>query len=163
MSSVRNSFASGKTKNVQFRIQQLKNLLRFYNENAEKILDAVYKDLRKVILFTFNFVSSMLVAVILKVLWFSCLGILAPKHSKYIMHFTQHLIWFVRWIFFCYVFYSRLTKTFSRLSVKNRSPVNTFCSVSLEKTKNRCFYKKKLEKNDCVYLFLFLFHACWWR
>ncbi|KAK2724439.1 aldehyde dehydrogenase family 3 member B1-like isoform X3 [Artemia franciscana] len=47
VSSVRNSFASGKTKNVQFRIQQLKNLLRFYNENAEKILDAVYKDLRK--------------------------------------------------------------------------------------------------------------------
>ena len=40
----------------------------------------------------------------------SFLGNFTPKHSKYIMHFTQYLIWIIRCIFFCYVFFSRLTK-----------------------------------------------------
>lgn len=45
--SLRNSFDSGKTKPLQFRLKQLKALLRLYEENTKEMLDALYKDLRK--------------------------------------------------------------------------------------------------------------------
>jgi acyl-CoA reductase-like NAD-dependent aldehyde dehydrogenase len=38
---------SGLTKDIKFRKQQLSNLARFCLENADALLDAVYKDLRK--------------------------------------------------------------------------------------------------------------------
>lgn len=43
----RNAFASGKTRDINFRIKQLESLLRLYEENEAELLDAVYKDLRK--------------------------------------------------------------------------------------------------------------------
>ena len=43
----RNAFASGKTRDINFRIKQLESLLRLYDENEAELLDAVYKDLRK--------------------------------------------------------------------------------------------------------------------
>ena len=45
---LRETFESGKTKDVSFRIQQLKNLQRMYRENVELFVEAVRKDLRKV-------------------------------------------------------------------------------------------------------------------
>lgn len=47
VSSVRNAFASGVTKNPVFRLNQLKALLKLYEENGEAIIHAVEKDLRK--------------------------------------------------------------------------------------------------------------------
>lgn len=44
---LRDAFNSGKTKSLKFRLQQLKNLLRFLEENEEEILDALFKDLHK--------------------------------------------------------------------------------------------------------------------
>ncbi|CAG0888073.1 unnamed protein product [Cyprideis torosa] len=44
---LRETFASGKTKDVDFRIQQLQNLQRMYKENKEQFIDVLYKDLRK--------------------------------------------------------------------------------------------------------------------
>lgn len=38
---------SGKTRDVSFRIRQLENLLRLYDENEQELLTALYKDLRK--------------------------------------------------------------------------------------------------------------------
>lgn len=43
----RNAFSSGKTRDLNFRIKQLENLLRLYDENEAELLNAVYKDLRK--------------------------------------------------------------------------------------------------------------------
>lgn len=47
VSSVRVAFATGRTKNVNFRLEQLKNLKRMYEENTNKFLEALHKDLRK--------------------------------------------------------------------------------------------------------------------
>lgn len=47
VNSVRTAYASGKTKNVDFRIQQLKNLQRMYTENEKSILNALDADLKK--------------------------------------------------------------------------------------------------------------------
>lgn len=44
---LRRAFASGKTRNVNFRKQQLKNLLRLYSENVEAICSALKQDLAK--------------------------------------------------------------------------------------------------------------------
>lgn len=41
------AFASGKTRNVEFREKQLKNLLRMYEENHDKMAQALAQDLRK--------------------------------------------------------------------------------------------------------------------
>jgi len=44
---VRQAYLSGKTRNVEYRIRQLKNLLRLYEENETALNEALYKDLRK--------------------------------------------------------------------------------------------------------------------
>ncbi|XP_055621207.1 aldehyde dehydrogenase, dimeric NADP-preferring-like isoform X1 [Toxorhynchites rutilus septentrionalis] len=41
------SFASGKTRNVDFREKQLKNLLRMYEENSTEMVNVLASDLRK--------------------------------------------------------------------------------------------------------------------
>lgn len=46
----RRSFQTGKTKPLEFRLQQLKNLLRFISERRKDIAAAVKKDLGKVTL-----------------------------------------------------------------------------------------------------------------
>lgn len=46
----RRSFQTGKTKPLGFRLQQLKNLLRFISERRKEIAAAVKKDLGKVCL-----------------------------------------------------------------------------------------------------------------
>jgi len=43
----RNAFLAGKTRNIDFRIRQLQNLLRMYEENGPQLIEALYKDLRK--------------------------------------------------------------------------------------------------------------------
>ncbi|XP_046388431.1 aldehyde dehydrogenase, dimeric NADP-preferring isoform X3 [Ischnura elegans] len=45
--NARRAFASGRTKNVDFRIQQLKKLYQFYKEHTNDMVDALAKDLRK--------------------------------------------------------------------------------------------------------------------
>lgn len=47
MQKARNAFLSGKTRNIDFRIRQLENLLRLYEENGPQLVEALYKDLRK--------------------------------------------------------------------------------------------------------------------
>ncbi|KAJ3646381.1 hypothetical protein Zmor_023971 [Zophobas morio] len=47
VATLRNSYSSGVTKNVTFRLNQLKALLRLYEENASQIVAAVAQDLRK--------------------------------------------------------------------------------------------------------------------
>ncbi|KAL3273359.1 hypothetical protein HHI36_014807 [Cryptolaemus montrouzieri] len=47
ISLLRNSFDSGKTKPVEYRIQQIKNLRRLYVENQEKMIQALASDLHK--------------------------------------------------------------------------------------------------------------------
>lgn len=48
MQRARRSFQTGKTKPLEFRLQQLKNLLRFISERRKDIAAAVKKDLGKV-------------------------------------------------------------------------------------------------------------------
>ena len=48
VAKLRKGFKSGKTCEKSYRIQQLKNLFRMLEEKEEEILEAVYKDLRKV-------------------------------------------------------------------------------------------------------------------
>lgn len=43
----RDAFNRGITKSIKFREQQLKALMRLYEENTEAILDALAKDLRR--------------------------------------------------------------------------------------------------------------------
>jgi len=47
ISRSRRSFASGKTKSIEFRKQQLKALYRFLEENESLIVSALNEDLRK--------------------------------------------------------------------------------------------------------------------
>lgn len=47
MQKARAAFASGKTRDVSFRVRQLENLLRMYEENEADLMNALYKDLRK--------------------------------------------------------------------------------------------------------------------
>jgi len=47
ISSVRKTFNSGRTKDVKFRIKQLKSLLRMFRENEADFCEALQKDLRK--------------------------------------------------------------------------------------------------------------------
>lgn len=47
VNSVREAFATGKTKDVDFRLSQLSSLKRMYEENEKLFLDAVHSDLRK--------------------------------------------------------------------------------------------------------------------
>lgn len=45
---LRDTYRTGRTKDVEFRREQLRNLLRLMDENEEEILEAVHKDLHKV-------------------------------------------------------------------------------------------------------------------
>jgi len=45
---LRKGFRSGITREKDYRIKQLRNLFRMLDEEEEKILKAVYSDLRKV-------------------------------------------------------------------------------------------------------------------
>ncbi|KRT78197.1 hypothetical protein AMK59_6935 [Oryctes borbonicus] len=45
--SARIAFESGRTKSLEFREQQLRNLLKMYEENEQEMLDALKKDLNK--------------------------------------------------------------------------------------------------------------------
>ena len=47
MQRARAAYATGKTRDVNFRVQQLQNLLRMYEENEADMITALYKDLRK--------------------------------------------------------------------------------------------------------------------
>ena len=47
MSEIRCAFNGGKTRSVDFRIKQLENLKRMYEENEELLCDALKRDLRK--------------------------------------------------------------------------------------------------------------------
>ena len=43
----RAAYSTGRTKDVNFRVKQLKQLLRMYEENIDEILQALRKDMRK--------------------------------------------------------------------------------------------------------------------
>jgi len=45
---VRDTFRSGRTRDVEFRKEQLRNLLKLFEENEDEVLQAVGKDLHKV-------------------------------------------------------------------------------------------------------------------
>ena len=47
LSGLRKAFSSGKTKSIEWRKQQLKGLMRMYEENEGLFTDALHKDLRK--------------------------------------------------------------------------------------------------------------------
>jgi len=47
MAASRGSFESGKTAQISWRLEQLKNLLRMMDENESLLCEALYKDLRK--------------------------------------------------------------------------------------------------------------------
>lgn len=47
LSGLRKAFSSGKTKSVEWRKQQLKGLMRMYEENEGLFTDALHKDLHK--------------------------------------------------------------------------------------------------------------------
>lgn len=47
LKGVRQSFATGKTKPIEWRVKQLKSLLRMYEENEAIFTEALHKDLRK--------------------------------------------------------------------------------------------------------------------
>jgi len=47
LQKARDAFASGKTRDVDFRLRQLNGLLRMYEENEAEMVTALYKDLRK--------------------------------------------------------------------------------------------------------------------
>ena len=47
VASAREAFDDGRTKPLEFREQQLKNLIRMYEENTEAMLKALHADLRK--------------------------------------------------------------------------------------------------------------------
>lgn len=52
---LRDTYRTGRTKDVEFRREQLRNLLRLMDENEEEILEAVHKDLHKVRLFKLHY------------------------------------------------------------------------------------------------------------
>lgn len=47
VNTARAAFENGRTRSLEFREQQLKNLLRMYEENEQEMLDALKKDLNK--------------------------------------------------------------------------------------------------------------------
>jgi len=48
VAKLRKGFNSGKTREKSYRVQQLRNLFTMLEEKEDKILEAVYNDLRKV-------------------------------------------------------------------------------------------------------------------
>ncbi len=47
MQNLRQTFGTGRTRPTEWRIQQLKGLLRMYEENETIFVEALHKDLRK--------------------------------------------------------------------------------------------------------------------
>ena len=47
VTDLRQTFTSGRTRDVEWRVRQLKNLLKFYEENSDLFVEAIGKDLRK--------------------------------------------------------------------------------------------------------------------
>ena len=47
VSSLRKAFRRGKTRSVDWRLQQLRNLLAFLDDNSELLCEVLYKDLKK--------------------------------------------------------------------------------------------------------------------
>jgi len=47
IAGLRATFSSGKTLSIEFRLKQLRALLRLYEENNDKILEALKLDMRK--------------------------------------------------------------------------------------------------------------------
>jgi aldehyde dehydrogenase (NAD+) len=47
VSDLRQTFGSGRTRDVEWRVRQLTNLLKFYEENSDLFVEAIKKDLRK--------------------------------------------------------------------------------------------------------------------
>lgn len=47
MQKARDAFASGRTLPYEFRVKQLKNLLRMFDENDTDLISALESDLRK--------------------------------------------------------------------------------------------------------------------
>lgn len=47
MDVAREAFSTGRTKNIQFRLKQLKNLLRFLDEQADQIVEVLSEDIKK--------------------------------------------------------------------------------------------------------------------
>ena len=47
MQNLRQTFGTGRTRPIEWRIQQLKGLLRMYEENETIFVEALHKDLRK--------------------------------------------------------------------------------------------------------------------
>ena len=43
----RATFETGRTRSIEFRLKQLRSLLRMYEENNDKILEALKRDMRK--------------------------------------------------------------------------------------------------------------------
>ncbi|XP_044758182.1 aldehyde dehydrogenase, dimeric NADP-preferring-like [Coccinella septempunctata] len=68
VATLRKNFYSNKTKSLKFRKTQLKNLIKFFEDNEDELCEALYKDLRKPktesilceIQFTLNEVKNLL-------------------------------------------------------------------------------------------------------
>lgn len=68
VATLRKNFYANKTRSLKFRKTQLKNLIRFFEDNQEELCEALYKDLRKPkmesvlceIQFTLNEVKNLL-------------------------------------------------------------------------------------------------------
>jgi aldehyde dehydrogenase (NAD+) len=50
--TARDAFETGRTRSIDFREKQLKQLLRMYEENTTEMIEALAKDLRKVTVIT---------------------------------------------------------------------------------------------------------------
>lgn len=48
MQTARDAFEAGRTRSIDFREKQLKQLLLMYEENTTEMIEALAKDLRKV-------------------------------------------------------------------------------------------------------------------
>ena len=46
VSDLRQTFFSGRTRDLEWRVRQLKSLLKFYEDNSDLFVEAISKDLR---------------------------------------------------------------------------------------------------------------------
>ena len=54
VSDLRKVYGSGRTRSVEWRKQQIRGLVRIFEEEEEALCDALYKDLHKVCVHTVN-------------------------------------------------------------------------------------------------------------
>ncbi len=47
VSGIRSTFKTGRSRDIEWRVQQLKSFLRLLEENEQLFIDAVYRDLKK--------------------------------------------------------------------------------------------------------------------